>query len=146
MKLKIALAIQILLCLGIALHQPVASADTSDDDEETTQTPQTKAQVEALMLEGQTNYNHGRYRDALQAFEQAKTLGTTSSYQKATLALGLAESMRSMGRYKEAEELFKKAIEEAADEDKKHLNKKYKKNRKRASDLVPMMMSDLSVL
>jgi tetratricopeptide (TPR) repeat protein len=103
-------------------------------------------QLETLIAEGQTNYQHGRYKDAIQSFEKAQQIGAETSYQKALISLGLAESYRSIGRYQEAETLFKSAIAEAEEEDKKHLNKKYKANKKRASDLVPTMMSDLSVL
>ncbi|MBU6453128.1 MAG: tetratricopeptide repeat protein, partial [Cyanobacteria bacterium REEB67] len=103
-------------------------------------------QMETLILNAQTNYQHGRYKEAVQLFEEAQKLGATSSYQKALISLGLAEAYRSSGRFKEAETLFKSAIAEAEEEDKKHLNKKYKAGKKRASDLVPMMMSDLSVV
>jgi len=103
-------------------------------------------QMETLIASAQTNYQHGRYKEAVQLFEQAQQLGATTSYQKALISLGLAEAYRSSGRYKEAEALFKSAIDEAEQEDKKHLGKKYKASKQRASDLVPTMMSDLSVL
>jgi tetratricopeptide (TPR) repeat protein len=104
------------------------------------------SQIGGLILEGQTNYTHGRYKEAVQLFEQARDLGTESPYQKAQLSLGLADSYRALGKYKEAEELFKKAIDEAEEEDAKNLNKKAKANAKHSSDLVPYMLSDLSVL
>jgi outer membrane protein assembly factor BamD (BamD/ComL family) len=75
----------------MSFHQQANCATTSDSDE-TAPSPQASAQVEALLLEGQTNYTHGRYREAIHAFEQAKEFGTSSSYQKALLALGLAEA------------------------------------------------------
>jgi tetratricopeptide (TPR) repeat protein len=103
-------------------------------------------QMQTLIATAQTNYQHGRYKEAVQLFEQAQQLGASSSYQKALISLGLAEAYRSSGRYKEAEALFKSAIDEAEQEDSKHLNKKYKASKERASDLVPTMMSDLSVL
>jgi len=102
--------------------------------------------VDSLLIEGQSNYNHGRYKEALELFEQAKGLGTTSDYQSAELQLGLAESYRVLGQYKKAEELFKKVISEAQEEDAKHLNKKYRAGVKHTSDLVPLMMNDLSIL
>lgn len=140
MKSRSALVIPLLLSLGMSFHQPSSAEDASGEE----LVPGLK--LDSAMAEGLANYNHGRYKEALRAFEQAKAMGTTSTYQKASLALGLAETYRSLGRYKEAEELFKTAIADAEDDDSKHLNKKYKANRKRASDLVPMMMSDLSVL
>jgi tetratricopeptide (TPR) repeat protein len=103
-------------------------------------------QMETLIASAQANYQHGRYKEAVQLFEQAQQLGAKTSYQKALISLGLAEAYRSSGRYKEAEVLFKSSIEEAEQQDKKHLNKKYKENKERASDLVPTMMSNLSVL
>ena len=103
-------------------------------------------QMETLIAAAQTNYQHGRYKEAVQLFEQAQQLGAKTSYQKAQISLGLAEAYRSSGRFKEAEALFKKAIDEAEQEDQKHLNKKYQASKQRASDLVPTMMSDLSVV
>ncbi|MDZ4838286.1 MAG: tetratricopeptide repeat protein [Candidatus Melainabacteria bacterium] len=103
-------------------------------------------QLESLILEGQAQYQHGHYKEAIRLFEQAQQLGAETSYQKALISLGLADAYRASGRYKDAEDLFKSSISEAEDEDKKHLNKKYKKGKKRASDLVPTMMSNLSVL
>lgn len=103
-------------------------------------------QLDSLIVNAQNNYQHGRYKEAIQLFEQAQKLGDKSSYQEALISLGLAEAYRSAGRYKDSEALFKSAIAEAEEADKKHLNKKYKASKKRASDLVPTMMSDLSVL
>ena len=103
-------------------------------------------QLDSLIVNAQNNYQHGRYKDAIELFEKAKKFEDKSSYQAAQIALGLAESYRSVGRYKEAEDLFKSSIAEAEEADKKHLNKKYKASKKRASDLVPTMMSNLSVL
>jgi len=125
---------------------PGANYAATSPGEQPAQTADKALQVTTLIQEGQANYSHGRYKEAVHAFEQARDLGTSSSYQKALLSLGLAESYRSSGQYKEAEELFKSAIAEAEQEDKKHLNKKYKANQQRASDLVATMMSDLSVL
>lgn len=102
--------------------------------------------LDTLIAEGQSNYQHGRYKEAVRCFEQAQQIGAETSYQKALISLGLAEAYRSSARYKEAETLFKSSIEEAEQEDSKHLNKKYKASKKRASDLVPTMMSNLSVL
>jgi len=102
--------------------------------------------VDSLIIEGQTNYTHGRYKEAAEIFEQAKALGTITPYQKSELQLGLAESYRSIGQYKKAEELFKAGIDEAEQEDAKNLNKKFKENQKHSSDLVPLMMNDLSIL
>lgn len=103
-------------------------------------------QLETLIASAQTNYQHGRYKEAVRLFEQAQQLGAKTHYQQALISLGLAEAYRSSGRYKEAETLFKSSIAEAEQVDKKHLNKKYKKSKERASDLVPTMMSNLSVL
>ncbi|RTL35994.1 MAG: tetratricopeptide repeat protein [Candidatus Melainabacteria bacterium] len=104
-------------------------------------------QLDSLIVSAQTNYQHGRYKDAIQLFEQAQKFpGEKTSYQEAQISLGLAEAYRSSGRYKEAEALFKSAIAQAEESDKGHLNKKYKAGKKRASDLIPAMMSDLSVL
>lgn len=103
-------------------------------------------QLDSLIINAQNNYQHGRYKDAIELFEKAQKSEDLSSYQSAQIALGLAESYRSVGRYKEAEDLFKSSIAEAEDADKKHLNKKYKASKKRASDLIPSMMSNLSVL
>lgn len=102
--------------------------------------------LESLIVNAQNNYQHGRYKDAIQLFEKAQQSSEKSDYQAAQISLGLAESYRSIGRYNDAETLFKSAIAEAEESDKKHLNKKYKAGKKRASDLVPTMMSDLSVL
>jgi len=103
-------------------------------------------QLDSTIAAAQANYQHGRYKDAIQLFEQAQKFPGKSSYQDALIALGLAESYRSLGRYKDAEALFKSSIAEAEEADKKNLNKKYKAGKKRASDLVPSMMSNLSVL
>jgi tetratricopeptide (TPR) repeat protein len=103
-------------------------------------------ELDRIILEASTNYEHGRYKEAIPLFEQARQAGTTSDYQKAQVNLGLAESYRSEGRLKEAEALFKKAIAEAKEDDAKHLNKKYKANVKNSSDVIPYMMNDLAVL
>jgi len=103
-------------------------------------------QLDSMIVNAQNNYQHGRYKDAIELFEKAQHFADKSAYQSAQISLGLAESYRSLGRYKEAEALFKSAIEEAEQSDKKHLNKKYKASKKRASDLIPTMMSNLSVL
>lgn len=102
--------------------------------------------LDSLIINAQNNYQHGRYKEAIKLFEQAQQTGATSSYQQALISLGLAEAYRSSGRYKDAETLFKSSIAQAEEADKKNLNKKYKANKKRASDLVPTMMSNLSVL
>lgn len=138
---KKSLAKQIVLYFALstcfASVLPAAAADESTLN---------ALEVERLIVEGQNYYQKGHYKEAVQSFEKAKSMGTSSDYQKTLLALGLAETLRSTGRFKESEDLFKIAIAEAEEDDKKHLNKKYKANRKRASDLIPSMMSDLSVL
>lgn len=103
-------------------------------------------ELDRIILEASTNYEHGRYKEAIPLFEQARLAGPTTDYQKAQVNLGLAESYRSEGRLKEAEALFKKAIAEAKEDDAKHLNKKYKANVKNSSDVIPYMMNDLAIL
>jgi tetratricopeptide (TPR) repeat protein len=102
--------------------------------------------LDSLIVEGQTNYTHGRYKEAAEIFEQAQAFRNATPYQRSELQLGLAESYRSIGQYKKAEELFKTGIEEAEKEDAEHLNKKAKQNQKHSSDLVPLMMNDLAIL
>jgi tetratricopeptide (TPR) repeat protein len=144
MKSRTIFIAPMLLSLFLGLSQQANFAASPED--KTAQSAEDALKVQSLIIEGQSNYTHGRYRDAVRAFEQAKALGTSSDYQKANLALGLAEAYRSSGKYKEAEELFKSAIAQAQQDDKKHLNKKYKAGRQRSSDLIPTMMSDLSAL
>ncbi len=142
------------LVLSFALMREPSYAAVSQSDQpaaaESSAAPTASSaqplQLETLIAAAQTNYQHGRYKEAVQLFEQAQQLGAKTSYQKAQISLGLAEAYRSSGRFKEAEALFKKAIDEAEQEDQKHLNKKYKASKQRASDLVPTMMSDLSVV
>lgn len=136
----------------VLVHGPCIAADggqpTAEESAAAHVNPIDKPfQLESLIVNAQNNYQHGRYRDAIQLFEQAQKFGgEKTSYQEAQIALGLAEAYRSSGRYKEAEALFKSSIAEAEEADKGHLNKKYKAGKKRASDLVPSMMSNLSVL
>jgi tetratricopeptide (TPR) repeat protein len=142
MKSKSVLAsLSLSLCLfsGLAVY-------AADDSESRVIAVSDSLKLDMILVEGANNYKHGRYRDAIKSFEQAKAMGTTSDYQKTTLDNSLAESYRSAGRYKEAEALFKSAIADAESDDKKHLNKKYKAGKKRSSDLVPLMLSELSVL
>jgi tetratricopeptide (TPR) repeat protein len=103
-------------------------------------------ELDRIIVEATTNYEHGRYKEAIPLFEQARQAGPTSDYQKAQVNLGLAESYRSEGRLNEAEALFKKGIAEAEQDDAKHLNKKYKANTKNSSDVIPYMMNDLAIL
>jgi len=103
-------------------------------------------ELDRIIIEATTNYEHGRYKEAIPLFEQARQAGPTSDYQKAQVNLGLAESYRSEGRLKEAEALFKKGIAEAEQDDAKHMNKKYKANVKNSSDVIPYMMNDLAIL
>lgn len=145
MKSRSVLALPVLLAIGLSLHTPPVFAE-EEDRADKVQAVADSMKLDILMAEGLNNYKHGRYRDAITSYEKAKALGTTSDYQKASLSLGLAEAYRSAGKYKQAEELFKTAIAEAEDDDKKHLNRKYKAGKKRSSDLIPLMMSDLSVL
>ncbi|CAN5325472.1 hypothetical protein BH11CYA1_BH11CYA1_21150 [soil metagenome] len=144
MKSRSSVALPLLLAIGLGLHYPTVQA--AEDKVAKIEAVADSLKLDMLMVEGLNNYKHGRYRDAIASYEKAKALGTTSDYQKASLDLGLAEAYRSAGKYKEAEALFKTAIAEAQEDDKKHLNKKYKAGKKRSSDLVPLMMSDLSVL
>ncbi len=147
MKSRSIAALPVLLSLAFSLSPQALFAAADDDDRASkVQAVADSLKLDMLMVEGLNNYKHGRYRDAIKSFEQAKALGTTSDYQKASLDNGLAEAYRSAGKYKEAEALFKSAIAEAEQDDKKHLNKKYKAGKKRSSDLIPLMMSELSVL
>ena len=106
----------------------------------------TFSSLDTLLIEAQSNYTHGRYKEALELFEQANGQETTSDYQHTELQLGLAECYRALGQYKKAEDLFKKAIDEVQEEDAKHLNKKYKAGAKHSSDILPLLMNDLSLL
>ena len=139
---KSSLATRIALSLALCVSSLPSPGAFAAADESTLNS----IEVERLILEGQNYYQKGHYKEALHSFEQAKSMGTSSDYQEAVLALGLADALRLVGRYKEAEELFKSSIAKAEETDKEHLNKKYKANRKRSSDLVPTMMSDLSIL
>jgi tetratricopeptide (TPR) repeat protein len=102
--------------------------------------------VDNLLIEAQSNYNHGRYKEAVELFEKVQAEESLSTYQKSELQLGLAECYRQTGKFKKSEELFKTAIKEAEEEDSKNLNKKAKRDQKHVSDLVPLMMNDLSLL
>lgn len=146
MKSRNVLALPVLVAIGMGLGFPPVHAASATDGASKVEAVADSLKLDMLMVEGLNNYKHGRYRDAITSYEKASAMGTTSDYQKASLALGLAEAYRSAGRYKDAEALFKTAIAEAQDDDKKHLNKKFKAGKKRSSDLVPLMMSDLSVL
>jgi tetratricopeptide (TPR) repeat protein len=139
--LSFALAPQTVFSAEEASGQPAAEADAAPVNKF-----EKPFQLDSLIATAQTNYQHGRYKDAIVAFEQAQKFPEMTSYQEALIALGLAESYRSIGRYKEAEALFKSSIANAEESDKKHLNKKYRAGKKRASDLVPSMYSNLSVL
>ncbi len=99
-----------------------------------------------LMAQAQTNFSHGRYQEAVQLYEQARKLSELTPYQKAQVTLGLADAYRAVAKYAESEELFKKAIADAEQDDAKNLNKKASPNGDHASDLVPYMMSDFSLL
>ena len=144
MKSRSFVALPVLLAIGLSFNSLAVKA--TDDKDAKFQAVADSLKLDMLLVEALNNYKHGRYRDAITSYEKAKAMGTTSDYQKASLNLGLAEAYRSAGKYKEAETLFKTAISEAEEDDKKHLNKKYRAGKKRSSDLVPLMMSNLSVL
>src|ERR1700676_5130792 len=94
--------IVVTLLLGLSFQGTVAA---ESEEDKPPQSSLSAIEVERLIMEGQTNYNQGRYREAVHSFEQAKNMGTSSDYQKAQLSLGLAEANRSSGNYKEAEAL-----------------------------------------
>lgn len=149
MRSKGLFAALFVLCFILNSAKGYAADSTVDERAQTAERVTNaveKMKLDTLILDAQSNYQHGRYKEAVRLFEQAQQMGPETSYQKALISLGLAEAYRSSGRYKEAETLFKSSIEEAEQEDQKHLNKKYKAGKKRASDLVPSMMSNLSVL
>lgn len=148
MRSKRVLAVVLALSFQFVLNSAQAREQKAQAELQNTASQAIDApfQLDSLIVNAQNNYQHGRYRDAIELFEKARNFEGRSDYQNAQISLGLAESYRSVGRYKEAEDLFKSSIAEAEEADKKHLNKKYKASKKRASDLIPTMMSDLSVL
>ena len=137
----ISLFMSIQMLAPLSLNQQAFAATQSNSESSTKITD-----LDRVLIEAQTNYEHGRYKEAIPLYEQAQKTGPESDYQKAQINLGLAESYRSEGRLNEAEALFKKGIAEAKEDDAKHLNKKYKLNTKNSSDVIPYMMNDLAVL
>lgn len=110
--------------------------------------PSVPAESEVTQLIREADYcnSRGRYQQAVQLVEKARELGTTSAYEKTALFYGLAELYRKLGRYKESEDLFKKTIADAEEQDAKHLNTKVKKGVQNPSDLLPDIYDALSQL
>lgn len=66
-----------------------------------------------LFTSGQKAYEKGNYREALRIFLQCKEIAEKTSItpdHRAIMLQGLAETMRSLGMYKEAEPTFREAL------------------------------------
>lgn len=58
-------------------------------------------------------YNAGHYRESLRMYKQVRDMGESGKFPPAAMEiiyLGLAENLRSMGEFKEAEKVFNQAI------------------------------------
>ena len=105
MKLNLKLAVILALSLplippaGYALDAPGESSAETGAQSEPAAANSLTSQMDIVILNAQTNYQHGRYKESVQLFEQAQKIGATSNYQKALISLGLAEAYRSSGRF-----------------------------------------------
>lgn len=63
-----------------------------------------------LFKSGFEAYEKGRYVEALRMFRQCAESGGTTPQEQAAILLNIAESLRSLGQFKESEEAFKKTL------------------------------------
>lgn len=88
---RIALSLLVLACFATA-----ASAQRS--------------LTETLFKSGSEAYEKGKYAEALRMFSQCVESGGTTPAEQVAIQLNIAESLRSLGRFKESEETFKKTL------------------------------------